>query len=105
MKNFPKHINTRADLDNCAEYYPAETKAFLADILTFKDVWISVTKLADGEAGVTDDTHKVVEDKDMNGVVAGRYQYELMEDPSANSPIKRFGFSNGAELQAYMDAV
>ena len=89
MKGFPKYINNRGDLDNCAAEYPEQTVAFLRDILDFKDVWVSTGLLADGDAGLTDETHKVVESKDMNDIVTQRYQYELTEDLTPNGPIKR----------------
>ena len=102
MRGFPKYINNRNDLDNCAAEYPQETIAFLRDILDFKDVWISTGLLADGDAGLTDDTHKVIESKNMDDVVTQHYQYELMEDPSLNGPIKRYGFESGAEMLEYI---
>jgi len=105
MRGFPKYINSRGDLDNCAELFPAETVEFINDILEFKDVWIAVAKLGDDDEGITDATHKVVDVKDNNGVVTERYQYELMEDPSENGPIKRYGFANGAEMREYMQRI
>jgi len=106
MKSFPKTVNNRDDLNNCRSEFPRKTKEFLQDILDFKDLWIMTGKLADGDAGITDAAHKVEEVKDMEtGVVTERYQYELMEDPSENGPIKRFGFADGAEMRAYMEAI
>lgn len=102
MKGFPKFVNNRADLDALAGLYPSETRAFIQDILEFKDVWMSTGQLADGDDGVTDDTHKVVEVKDQAGVVTARYQYELVEDLTPNGPIRRFGFADGAQMQAYL---
>ena len=105
MRGFPKYINNRNDLDNCAAEYPQETIAFLRDILDFKDVWISTGLLADGDIGLADETHKVVESKNMDDVVTQRYQYEFMEDLTQNGPICRFGFADGEQMHVYMKSI
>ena len=105
MKNFPKFVNNRADLDHLALTFPAHTQALLFDILAFKDIWFCAGKLADGENGQTDATHKVEEIKDEAGEIKERYQYVLMEDPSENGPVKRYGFADGAQMQAYADGI
>jgi hypothetical protein len=105
MKGFPKYINSRSDLDNCAAEFPEQTRLFLLDILNFKDVWVVTKILSDEDDGLVDDTHKVVESKNNDGVVTQRYQYELMEDPAENGPIKRFGFVDGAQMQAYLESI
>jgi len=65
MRGFPKHLNTRHDVDYCLEHYPEETKAFLAKKLTEVKKWQVTGKLKDGETGKASDTHKVVEVKDQ----------------------------------------
>jgi hypothetical protein len=103
MRGFPKFINSRQDLENVKVEFPQETKAFVQDVLVHKDVWVMTSKLADGEAGLTDDTHKIVENRDqITDEVTERYQYEFMEDPSINSPIKRFKFNSGAEMSDFV---
>ena len=42
-----------------------------------------IGKLADGETGITDATHRVTEVKDMaTGQITERYQEEYKEDPN-----------------------
>jgi hypothetical protein len=79
--------------------FETETKAYLQNILDNKDQWLMTSKLADGDVGITDNTHKVEEVKDMfEDVVTERYQYELREDP--NGELYRLGYANSAEVES-----
>ena len=92
MRGFPKHLNTRFDVEYCLEHYPAETKAFLAKKLTEVKAWQVTGKLKDGETGKTSDTHKVVEVKDqVTKEVKERYQHEYKDDP--NCELFKLGFT------------
>lgn len=92
MRGFPKHLNTRHDVDYCLEHYPVETKAFLAKKLTEVKAWQVTGKLTEGDAGITDETHKVVEVQDtITKEVKERYQYEYKDDP--NCELFRLGFT------------
>ena len=92
MRGFPKHLNTRFDVEYCLKYYPEETKTYLAQELTQVKNWLMTRKLKKGEAGITDKTHKVVEIEDLTtGKVAERYQYEYKDDP--NCWLFRLGFT------------
>lgn len=92
MKGFPKHLNTRYDVEYCLEHYPAETKAFLAKKLTEVKQWQVTGKLTEGDAGITDETHKVVEVQDtITKEVKERYQYEYKDDP--NCELFKLGFT------------
>ena len=83
MKGFPKHLNTRFDVEYCLEHYPEETKVFLVQKLTEIKQWLVTGKLAEDDAGITDETHKVVEVKDQaTQEVKERYQYEYKDDPN-----------------------
>lgn len=98
MKGFPKYLNTKQDVLNVIDEYPVETKAFLQKCLDERKGWITTGKLADGAAGVIDDTHRVAECKDdATGHVTERYQEEFMDDP--NCKLFRLGFTV-AEAQA-----
>jgi len=104
MRNFPRYINSRADIDHLAVEYPEKLKAFLQELVDTKDEWILTGKLEDWDAGITDATHKVVENKDQEtGEIKDRYQFEFMEDP--NGPIFRYGFESVAEVQAIIDSL
>ena len=92
MRGAPKHYNTRFDVDYCLEHYPAETKAFLAKKLTEVKQWQVTGKLTEGDAGITDETHKVVEVQDtITKEVKERYQYEYKDDP--NCELFKLGFT------------
>lgn len=92
MRGFPKHLNTRYDVEYCLEYYPAETKTFLVQKLAEVKQWQVTGKLAEGDAGITDKTHKVVEVKDREtDKVTERYQHEYKDDP--NCELFKLGFT------------
>ena len=84
MRGYPKHLNSKADVDYCLEHYPTETKKQLQGLLDKKEAWITTAKLADKEKGVTDDTHRIVEIKDdKTQEVIERYQEEFKVDPKS----------------------
>lgn len=104
MKGFPRVLNSYDDVINLKESHPAELRAYLQDILDYKDQWLVVGKLEEGDAGITDDTHKVVENKDsISGEVTERYQYEFKEDP--NCYIFKLGFQTAVEAQQFVDTL
>jgi len=98
MKGFPRHINNKHDITHLMGEFEAETKAYLQNVLDNKDQWLMTSKLEDGDAGVTDDTHKVEEITDQDDVVTERYQYEFMED--TNGELYRLGYANAGEVDA-----
>ena len=81
MRNFPKWINTAEDVSNCLADYPEETKAFLQGLLDNRFIWQSAV-LPQGDAGVNDETHMVVQQPDQNGATQN-VQLTLIEDPNA----------------------
>ena len=83
---------------NLVDDYPDEIGKFLDGLIESKNAWLFVETLAEGNAGTTDDTHKVCELVDEDGTVTERNQYELVLD--ANGPIFRMGFANVAEVEA-----
>lgn len=92
MHGFPKYFSTKQDVLNCIEEFPKKTKQFLQELLDTKDVWLMQYKLADGEIGLEDETHKVVTNDDPETKeLVERYQYALQEDP--NGTIFRLGFT------------
>lgn len=91
MRGFSNWWNTKQDILASLELFPEQTKEKLQEWLDTKDQWLVVSKLEEDQEGVTDDTHKVVENKDHNDVITDRYQYELKEDP--NGPIYRLGLT------------
>lgn len=103
MIGFPKHINNRHDLDYCRDNFPNETRAWLQDVINHKDNWFPVGTIANTSLGITDSTHKVVENKNIEGVVSEIVQYELRED--TNGTIYKIGFVSGTEAITYLNTI
>lgn len=83
MRGFPKHLNTRQDVDNVLQSHPEQARQRLQAMVDERFNWFYDGELADGEAGVTDDTHKVETFEDETTGEVRRYQMELREDPNA----------------------
>jgi len=91
MKGFPQTWNTKQDALYCLNHWPAQTKHALQRFLDNRMEWIITKKLADGESGIEDETHRVREVTDEDGNVVERYQLEWKEDTSAR--LFRLGFT------------
>jgi glycogen synthase len=88
MKGYPKHLNTKQDYEYVRNHFPKRKWRKDFEALLEGEKAFQVTKtLADGEKGVEDETHKVIESDDE--IV----QMELKTDE--NSKMKRIGFSHG----------
>ena len=61
MKGFPKVFSTKQDYYNVRDTYPEQTKAQLKRIMDGRFIWKNIGELAEGETGLVDDTHKVIE--------------------------------------------
>lgn len=83
MRGFPKRFNTRQDVTNALAVDPKQTAARLQQMLDHRHNWFITGELAQDEAGIKDDTHRVREDTDDDGTVVTRYQEEWREDPHA----------------------
>ncbi len=59
MRGFPKHINTKQDVENLLELYPEETKAFLQECIDQSENWVDPVKLEAEDTGTEDATHCV----------------------------------------------
>lgn len=95
MRGFPKHINTRRDVEILLNMYPDEMKALLKKYIEESENWINPVKLADGEAGIEDATHCIRINE--NGE---RYQLEWGFDPGCK--LARLGISV-AEAEAMIN--
>ena len=80
MRGFPKHINTKQDIENLLPLYPEETKAVVQRLLEGRETWQETGVVADGKLGVVDDTHQVVERPTEDGKTV-KVQMEKREDP------------------------
>ena len=87
------HLNTKADYLNFKQHFPPEVwEPEFQALLDGRKNWLNTGKLAEEQAGVVDDTHKVIELKDdITNKVKERYQYKYQEDP--NCKLFRLGFT------------
>ena len=69
MQGYPKSLNTWADVEYVVANFPREQwEADIKNLINDENVniWVPVgDPLAEGDEGVTDDTHKVVADKQI----------------------------------------
>ncbi len=87
----PKVLNSKADYEYVHTNFPETVwRPFWQALIAEKDKWIMTGKLAAKSPGVTDKTHKIVEN-DVDDGDAERYQYEYKQDP--NCKLLRIGFS------------
>ena len=84
MKGFPNFLNTKEDYENIRRDFPKEQwLPCFQKLLSSRQDWFFVKELADGEIGLSDETHKVEIqlDQQENGKHL-RYQFELRENPN-----------------------
>lgn len=91
MVGFPKKLNSKFDYEFIRENFPREQwqEAFQA-LLNDRMQWYNVGKLESPDKGITDATHKVIENPDQGDQQTEYYQYELREDPDCQ--LYRLGF-------------
>jgi len=82
MRGFPKHINTKADLDNAAALFPAETLAYQKRLESGRFMWQDAGPVGDKEVVKETASLKVVENQTAAGVIERR-KLALVEDPGA----------------------
>jgi len=90
MVGFPSHLNTKEDYEYIRAHFDkaAWGPCFQRLLDTTKD-WFFVSDLADGDEGVTDDTHQVIE-SEQDGTKT-RAQYELRTNPTCE--LIRLGYT------------
>ena len=84
MKGEPAWFNTKQDVENWRTL--AGDEAYKAIIQKFYDArmeWETTSTLEEGQLGVEDDTHRVIESIDMETQEPVRYQQELQANPDA----------------------
>ena len=93
MKNFPKHLNSKADYEYIRKYFPREQwEPKWRALLENTKQWFFTHELPSEEAGITDATHKIVVSQPQQEGEATKYlQYELRDDPSCD--LYRLGFT------------
>lgn len=80
MRGEPRYLATRADYEYMKDNFPDEWQARWQDLLDTRFAWLPVRELAESEAGITDDTHRVVEHTDEAEVVIARWQEAYVLD-------------------------
>lgn len=89
MVGYPKFLNTKEDYEYVRANFPREQwEPDFKALLNERYEWFNLGEIED--EGVTDDTHKVVEDKRDDETVV-RYQYEYKENENAR--IYRLGYT------------
>jgi len=90
MKGYPKHYNTREDVMVALEIDPVRAKAFLQDGIDHRDGWYITGPLASEAEGLEDDTHRVIDQSDIESP-ADWYQQEY--GPLPGNILDRLGIS------------
>lgn len=92
MIGYPKNLNTKEDYEYVRANFPKEEwQGEFQNLLDTVCEWFNMGVLADGDAGTTDDTHKVTEDKREDTATVTRTQWEYKENPDAK--IFRLGYT------------
>jgi hypothetical protein len=90
MRGYPKHINTQDDLVMAMEINPARAKAWVISAIDHREGWVITSPLADESDGVTDATHRVInQGDDERG--PDWYQQEWL--PLPGNDLDRIGLS------------
>lgn len=92
MVGFPKALNSKFDYEFIRENFPIEKwRPAFQDLLDERMQWFNMGKIDSPEKGITDKTHKVIENPASDDRPAEYYQYELREDPACK--MFRLGFT------------
>lgn len=95
MKGFPKHLNSKTDVDIALAIDAEKTKSIISSMLAAEKDWFFSSRLASKDDGINDSTHKIVcEDSSVEESLKIWLQYELKDCPS--SPLSRIGLSQAA---------
>ena len=102
MQGEPKWFNTRRDVENWRavggeDAYRSTIEKFYNGRLR----WVTTAELEEGQTGITDETHRVLEQPDTETQTMVRYQQELQSDPNAYI-FTRLGFTDG-ECRAILE--
>lgn len=91
MQGFPKHLNSKFDFEYVRNNFPKEQwSPLFEELLAEQKVWVCTKTLADGEIGIADETHKIVESETMDKTIV-KYQYEYVIDE--NCRMNRLGYT------------
>lgn len=91
MRGYPKHINTRRDLDEALRIDDARAKAWLREALENREGWRVAARLDDPEDGVEDEMHRIVAVDPEDGGVTEHYQEDW--GPLPGNALARIGLT------------
>lgn len=93
MIGYPKHLNTKYDYEYVKENFPKSNwESDFQALLDSQYEWFFVKYLTENEEGISDDTHKVVEEeKTEENSEVKRMQYEYRHNPDCL--LCRLGFT------------
>ena len=101
MNGYPKHYNSKFDIEYARANFPESVwKPLYEDLLAEKKIWICARELTDDETGETDTEHMVVKNTEIDGTIK-KYQYELIDDP--NSRMNQLGYTEN-EINAALQS-
>ncbi len=90
MKGYPTKLNTMADYEYVRQNFPTEKwKPDWEDLLNSMKDWVPIGEVESPDAGITDDTHKVIEQSEGEEVTY--IQCELQVIPTCR--LFRLGFT------------
>lgn len=84
MEGYPKHLNCKADYEYVRQNFPREMWEHSFKSMLDTCAWFNTGEV---EEGVTDDTHKVEEDKETGK----KCQFEWRENPDCT--LNRIGYT------------
>jgi len=99
MRGYPKHMNTRQDVENAMQIDGEKTRAYLQRAIDGREGWVVTGSLAKETDGITDDAHQIIDQGDEERG-ADWYQQEWM--PLPGNALDRLGISV-AEAAAMID--
>lgn len=97
MKGYPRHLNSKQDYLNMLEIDKEETIRRLKGLLEERFIWFVGHKLAAGETGIEDDTHKVIstneEREHREGIELVEVHYQCTLEENKHATLFRLGFT------------
>lgn len=90
MKGYPRHINTKDDLITAMEINPVRAKVWIQSAINHREGWYVTASLDAESDGVTDDTHRVV---DQGNKDRGSDWYQQEWGPLPGNRLDRIGLT------------
>lgn len=77
MKGYPKHLNTKEDYEYVRQNFSKEVwEEDFKNLLDTQYDWFFEKELAEGEEGIIDTTHKVVENEQDGKATHAQYKWD-----------------------------